>query len=116
MRGRRGAIEHSLGKGLVVGPEEVEKRIRVGVDIELHLPLFHNLRHVSASVRRAGRDERTSNPASEIRSSISNLLLSAWFLMMATVRGDLDTGLFRRGVVGTSPGERAGEAGADIVG
>ena len=58
----------------------------------------------------------TSKPASEIRSSISNLWLSAWFLMMATVRVDLDTGLFRRGVEGTSPGERAGEAGADIVG
>ena len=104
MRGRRGATEHSLGKGLVVGPEEVEKRIRVGVDIELHLPLFHNLRHVSASVRRTGRDERTSNPASEIRSSISNLLLSAWFLIIATVRVGLDAGLFKTEPGRTSPG------------
>lgn len=54
---------------------------------------------------------RTSKPASDMRSSISNLWLSAWFLMMATVRVGGEEGLDT-----ISPGAWGGEEGADMSG
>ena len=43
-RGKRtGAGEYSLGKGLVVAPEELKERVRVGLNVELHLSFLHDL-------------------------------------------------------------------------
>lgn len=56
------------------------------------------------------RGGRTSNPASEIRNSISNLWLSAWFLIIATVRVVGETGLEM-----ISPGAWVGDEGVDMV-
>lgn len=78
---------HSLCKGLIIGAEELEERVRVCLNVEFHLSLFHNLGEVSTDDGDDSRGgKRTSNPASEMRGSISNLWLSAWFLMIATVR------------------------------
>lgn len=102
---------HSLGERLEIGPKELEERVGIRLDVELHLSLFHNLRRVSLSDVRGIRGARlTSKPASEIRNSISNLYWSAWCLIMATVRVV--------GVMGLkmiSPGAWLGDEGTDIV-
>ena len=46
---------------------------------------------------------------------MSNLLLSAWFLIIATVLVGLETGLETAELDRTSPGAWLGEEGADIV-
>ena len=38
---------HSLGERLEIGPKELEEGVGIGLDVELHLSLFHNLRRVS---------------------------------------------------------------------
>ena len=64
----------------------------------------------ASDVRRVRGARLTSKPASEIRNSISNLWLSAWFLIIATVRVVGETGLER-----ISPGAWVGDEGVDIV-
>ena len=39
-----------LGEGLVIGTEEVKKRVRVRLNVELHLPFFHNLQRGTSAL------------------------------------------------------------------
>lgn len=92
VRNKRG--ENSLSEGLVVVTEQLEEGIRVRLDVKFHLAFFGDLRSSNSGqssqfafgATRSIGTRRTSNPASDIRSSISNLCSNACGLMMATVR------------------------------
>ena len=44
---------HSLGKRLIIGAEEFKESVGIRLNVELHLPLFHNLCRVSARALQA---------------------------------------------------------------